>query len=269
MNTSLTSAQIKNYRDNGFILQKGFLSTKELKSWRNTIDTALVARGEKKIAAAPGNHAMKDADDEHYYSRVFIQRINLWQDNPEVKKLILNPEIGRMCCELEGIKGIRVWHDQALIKGPWANPTAWHLDNPKWSFHSKHSISIWVALDDVTMKNGCLFFIPGSHKNATFENVSLGHHMGGLFDFFPQWSGREPFVAEMKAGDCSFHNGLTAHSAHANMTPGYRRAMTCAFMPVGSRYNGLKNILSQEQMSKFVIGQELDDDEQNPVVWES
>ena len=38
----------------------------------------------------------------------------------------------------------------------------------------------------------------------------------------------------MRAGSCSFHNGLMMHGASANMTPGSRRAMTCGFMPDGS-----------------------------------
>ena len=37
---------------------------------------------------------------------------------------------GQMAADLAGVEGIRIWHDQALIKEAWANPTAWHLDNP-------------------------------------------------------------------------------------------------------------------------------------------
>ena len=43
-----------------------------------------------------------------------------------------------------------------------------------------------------------------------------------------------PVAAPMKAGSCSFHNGLTIHGANANMTNGFRRAMTCAYMPEGN-----------------------------------
>ena len=93
-------------------------------------------------------------DGESYYDGVFIQRVNLWQDNPRVKELVLDPRIGKVACELEGLDGVRVWHDQALIKQPWANPTAFHIDNAYWSFSSKHAISLWLALDDVTVQNG-------------------------------------------------------------------------------------------------------------------
>ena len=71
----------------------------------------------------------------------------------------------------------------------------------------------------------------------------------------------------MKAGSCSFHNGLTIHGAHANMTSGYRRAMTCAYMPDGNIYNGIQNILSDEQVAKLQIGDPLNDDIQNPLIY--
>ena len=73
--------------------------------------------------------------------------------------------------------------------------------------------------------------------------------------------------AEMKAGSCSFHNGLIAHGAGANMTPGWRRAMTCGFMPDGCTFNGIQNILTDEQFASYEIGDVLDDDRQNPLIY--
>ncbi len=62
------------------------------------------------------------------------------------------------------------------------------------------------------------------------------------------------------------HNGLSAHGAGPNMTPYPKRAMTCAYMPVGARFNGQKNILSDEQVAKLKVGDVLDDEQQNPLV---
>ena len=63
--------------------------------------------------------------------------------------------------DLEGVDGVRIWQDQALFKLRYAQQTYWHQDNPIWSFDSKHAITIWIAFDDATINNGCLFFIPG------------------------------------------------------------------------------------------------------------
>ena len=262
MNTELTQEQIQFYQDNGFIIIEDFLTADELEVWRKNVDEAVAQREDRKLA----DGRMRDGQNE-YYDRVFVQRINLWQDHEGMRQLMLNPHLGEMASQLAGISGIRIWHDQALIKEPWGNPTGWHLDNPYWSFSSRDAISLWVALDDATLTNGCLYFIPGTHKTATFDNSGIGQNIGDLFQVYPQWAGLEAVPAVMSAGSCSFHNGLVAHGAGANMTPGYRRAMTCGYMPDGSVFNGTQNILTQEQMAKLEIGDPIKDDAQTPLIY--
>jgi ectoine hydroxylase-related dioxygenase (phytanoyl-CoA dioxygenase family) len=261
VNTQLTPEQITAYRDNGFVVLHDFLTPDELAEWRQYVDEAVAARGDRKLA----DGSLRAGDD--YYDNVFIQRINLWQDHAGMRKLMLDARLGKLAADLAGVDGIRIWHDQALIKQPWGNPTGWHLDNPYWSFSSRDAVSIWVALDDSTLENGCLFFVPGTHKTATFDNAGIGQNMGDLFRVYPQWAKLSAVAAPMKAGSCSFHNGLVAHGAGANMTPGFRRAMTCAYMPDGSTFNGQKNILSSEQIAHLKIGDVLDDDQQSPLIY--
>jgi phytanoyl-CoA hydroxylase len=261
MNTTLTPSQIQTYRDNGFLVLHDFLSSEELQEWRAAVDEAVGARGDLRI---PGFDPVQRND---YYASVFKQRVNLWQTNERIKQLLLDERLGKLAAELEGVDGMRIWHDQALIKLPWANPTSWHLDNPYWSFSSRHSTSIWVALDDATLENGCLFFLPGTHQTARFEAPSIGMDMGELFKVYPEWRTVRAVAAPMKAGACSFHNGLTAHAAHANMTPGLRRAMTCGYMPDGSTFNGKQNILRKEQVARLKVGDLLNDDHQNPLLY--
>jgi ectoine hydroxylase-related dioxygenase (phytanoyl-CoA dioxygenase family) len=180
---------------------------------------------------------------------------------------MVNEKLGKMATELAGSDGIRIWHDQALIKRPWANPTSWHLDTPFWSFSERNALSIWVALDDATYENGCLYFIPGSCHKTTFQNPGIGKNMDAIFDVYPQFLKAKSIAVPMKAGSCSFHNGLTVHGAGANMTSGFRRAMTCAYMPDGATFNGIKNILTDEQISRLKIGDLLNDEKQNPLIY--
>ena len=50
------------------------------------------------------------------------------------------------------------------------------------------------------------------------------------------------------------HNGLTFHGAGANMTPGRRRAITCAYMPDGATFNGQRNVLPDEYLATLKRG---------------
>jgi ectoine hydroxylase-related dioxygenase (phytanoyl-CoA dioxygenase family) len=275
MRSELMPEEIESYRDNGFVIVEDFLDAHELEEWREALEQALAHREDYKLPPGTNNQynqeRQKDrdafAEDDSFYSRVFVQRVNLWMDNPQMKELILAPEIGRMACDLEDLEAIRVWHDQTLIKAPWANPTSWHLDNPYWSFSSHHAASIWIALDDATIQNGCLYFLPGTHKQARFEAPSIGPSMGALFGAYPEWAAMKPVPAQMKAGWCSFHNGLTAHAAGPNMTPGFRRAMTCAMMPDGATFNGKQNVLPKSLFEQLSEGDPLNNDAQNPVIY--
>ena len=269
MRYTLSQEEIASYRKNGFVTIMDFLDPSELEIWRKTIFRAAENRAGVKI---PGT-AIKTGEDDginkdaDYFGKVFDQIINLWQTDEQVKKLILDRRIGKMAADLAGVEGIRPWHDQALFKQPWANPTSWHLDSPFWSFSSRNALSIWIALDDATLENGCLFFVPGSHNVTTFENFGIGKNMDGIFEHYPQFRSVPPASAPLKAGGCSFHNGLCIHGAGPNMTALPRRAMTCAFMPDGSTFNGTKNILPDEYVSRLRVGDTLNDEAQNPLIF--
>jgi ectoine hydroxylase-related dioxygenase (phytanoyl-CoA dioxygenase family) len=112
-----------------------------------------------------------------------------------------------------------------------------------------------------------MYYLPGSHHLVGFDNVAIGQNMSSLFELYPQLAEIEPTAAPMKPGTVGFHNGLTAHGAGPNMTPRWRRAMTCGFMPVGSTFNGTANILPAERIARLKIGDSLDDDTENPLVW--
>ena len=269
MKNQLNNEQIQFYQNNGFIVIEDFLSPEELEHWRKAVTTAVEERAGIKIPGKDIKTGEADGinEDADYFAKVFDQLLNLWQTNEQVKKLMLDQRIGKMAAQLAGVDGIRIWHDQALIKRPWANPTAWHLDTPFWSYSDRNAISIWVALDNATLENGCLFFIPGSHKLTGFDKITIGKNMDGIFEIYPGLINTKPVAAPMRAGSCSFHNGLTIHGANANMTNGFRRAMTCAYMPEGNRYNGEPNILPEAYLRKLKIGDLLNNDDQNPLIY--
>ena len=280
MNNKPTPSQVQSFQDNGFLVVENFLSPSELEHWRETTDEAVAQRLDSLkpnaksvetnalVAEIEANRLKSNAADaDDYYAQVFVQCVKLADSHAGMREIILDPKLGEFAATLAGVDGLRVWHDQALIKPPFGNPTGWHLDNPYWSFYSKNSISIWVALDDATRENGCMYYLPGTHKTAKFENANIGKNQADLFKIYPEWKAIPSVCCAAPAGTAVFHNGLTAHGAGANMTNGQRRAMTCAFMPDGETFNGQQNILPQEYFESLKIGDVLNDDVINPPVW--
>lgn len=206
-------------------------------------------------------------DRESYYARVYIQCMRLVAENEALRRLVVDPRLGRVAGTLAGVDGVRLYHDQALYKPQYAHPTAWHLDNPYWSFFSRHAMTMWVAIGDASLANGCMWYLPGSHRTATLKNVPIGDDFAGLFKLYPEWMRIEPIPVPCRAGSVVFHNGLIAHAAGVNMTNRPRRAFAVAFMPDGSRFNGIKDVLDDGYFKSLQTGDLLNDERFHPLIW--
>ena len=102
-----------------------------------------------------------------------------------MKSRILNSTLGRLASQLSEMTVVRLWADQALTKEPYSPPTGFHLDAPLWPFTAADSISAWLALDDATLINGAMCYLPGVHRPPMNITVDLTAKIGGLFDKVP------------------------------------------------------------------------------------
>ena len=291
-----TKDKIEFFRKNGYVTFDDFLDQEQLKYWRNAVTHAVSKRDNSHRFPNKGQEDTTNVDFD-YYLNVFIQRVNLFQNDENMNKIFHGAKktLGKVAADLQGVDGMRLWHDQALIKQPWANGTAWHVDVPYWSFDSEHAISAWIALDDATQENGCLYFMPGTHEVIVkkykdrlaandpvvsydevngntltcsyFDEVKIGKNMSDLIKLHPELAGSKTVAAPLKAGSISFHHGSLGHGAGPNMTPNWRRAMTFQFMPDGCTFNGRQNILTTEQWKSFSIGDKLNNEEINPIMY--
>ena len=84
--------------------------------------------GSAKLASTDPSKTVVADRPGSWYERVFLQRVNLWRINDKVRSYVMAPELGHVLCRLEGIDGIRIWHDQTFQKHPWANSTTWHAE---------------------------------------------------------------------------------------------------------------------------------------------
>src|SRR6266568_979628 len=266
MRANVSENETEFYRNNGFLAIEAFLSDFELADCIDAVEEALRMRGRFLL---PDGRWEENEQSKQHVSPILTQRINLWRTSARIKKLILNHNIGRIAAQLSGMLAVRLWADQALIKQPFSPPTGFHLDTPFWSFTCDQALSIWIALDQTTLKNGAMCYIPGVHKHRRTAKIDLGGDSGALFKVYPEWALIKPQFCPIRAGGCIFHNGLLAHGAAANMTPQPRRAMTAIFYPDGATFNGTQNILSDEQVGRLKIGDLLNDDESNPIIFSS
>ena len=266
MITTVTDEQIAHYQREGYLIVENFLDTQEVADVNAGIDACIEMMGDRLVTGKMADK-LKGRQDS-YYKNLFLQKINLWRINKTILDLFINPALGEMLCTLADIDGIRVFHDQLLEKPAWGNPTSWHLDNPNWIFHSCDAVSMWIALTDVNVQNGCMYYMPGSHKAAAFDRKGeFSPNVGAIFEQYPEWKDKDPVPVILSPGDVALHNGMMAHAAGPNMTPRPRRAMTCAFMPDGAIFSGVQDILTDDYAATLKVGDVLDNDEELPLLW--
>jgi phytanoyl-CoA hydroxylase len=242
----LTEEQITSYRRNGFIQLTDVITGDDLTHLRTAVEEAVANED------IPDNSAKRDKSS---YESIFIQKVNLWQRHAGVKEFVLSKRFGNLAARLSGF-ATRVWHDQALFKEPQTgSKTPWHQDSHYWPHREKgHQTSIWIALKDATVQNGCMSFIPGTQTLKNIEPVNLGNPQD-LFAVAPQVKGIKPVTCPLAAGSVTFHNGLTFHYAGPNRTDGMREAMAVLYMPDGTTYSGRGHCVIEE--GEFKVGERL------------
>ena len=262
MRAEVSPREVRSYRDNGFLIIEDLLDESELEKWRAAVDGAVGAPGVSGRDLDPGQ--------AEYYDRVFLQRVNMWKTSGAVREVVLDERFGRLAAALAGTDEVRLYHDHALIKLPWANPTNWHADNPYDPYRSPEAIMLWIALDDADARNGCLHFLPGSHRRERLDaGAALDEaNIGALLEANPHFAAIEPAMAEVAAGAGIFINGMTAHAAGANMSRRPRRAFSMLFIPGRCRYTGQPGALPAELVDRLQVGDILDDDVHLPLLYQ-
>ncbi len=262
MRLELTADQIHQFREQGFVVLESLLSPAELEEWRSVVEGAVSNR----LQNNDGINNQQEGSDE-YYKAIFTQALRLADTDPDVARLVRDPRLGELAARLMGVNGARIWHDQALIKPPYGNQTAWHRDTPYWAVHTSNTVNMWFALDDATLENGCLWYLPGTHKSENYNLVPIKSSMQDIFKAFPEYRTIEAKPAPVKAGGVVIHNGMVIHGASSNMTARPRRAMTSVYYADGTLYNGQPDTLPEVYYKDLQAGQLLASDQYVPLVW--
>ena len=87
-------------------------------------------------------------------------------------------------------------------------------------------LTCWIGLDDSTRDNGCLHYVPGSHRWNLLPITGLTGEMDEILTVLSpeQRDAFKPVAIELKRGECSFHHPLMVHGSYENRTDRPRRA---------------------------------------------
>lgn len=133
---------------------------------------------------------------------------------------------------------VKCMQSMLFIKASGKPGQAWHQDEDFIPTRDRSLTGAWMALDDATVQNGCLWVIPGSHKHGVLWPMVVQND--ARFDctnesqFFP-YSDDDAVAVEVPAGSIVFFNGYLLHRSLPNFAPtGFRRSLVNHYMSAES-----------------------------------
>jgi hypothetical protein len=242
---AVSEEEVNRFRHDGHVLLRGVATADELAPYRSII---LAARDEFGAERTPLDH--RDT-----YGRAFLKGMNLWENDEGVRRFVLARRFGRIAADLLGVEGVRVYHDQALLKEPGGGVTPWHQDQHYWPLDTDKTITMWMPLVDLTPDMGIMHFASGSHRNGYLGDRPISDESEQKFETYVRSQGfRIVDGAPMKAGDATFHYGWTLHGAPANSTTRIREVMTVIWFEDGARVLKPDNFNRTRDLERWLPG---------------
>ncbi|MDE0428272.1 MAG: phytanoyl-CoA dioxygenase family protein [Caldilineaceae bacterium] len=242
-------AEIEFFQQNGYIQYHDFLSKGQIELLRQALDDAVSTRRDRIRGAEKGGRLSEE------YERVFNQMVNLWTDYPQARDIAFDPRLGEYARQLSLCRHVRIYHDHAMIKPPGqvSKQTNWHQDAPYWPMDPVGALSAWIAVDDVTIENGCLHFVPGSHSHGPLDPISLESDDDSVVERLRTRgiAVPGPVAMPMRAGGVTFHHGCTFHYAGPNRSDRPRRAFAIIYIPDYTRFTGGKDAAGAAEEMKI------------------
>ena len=219
----LTREQIEFYKENGFVAAVKILSDGQIAILRDEMLELM-----KPEQASNPLFYEYNRNESLDRSRVLFHALGAWRVSAAFHDLLFHKAFTVPAGQLLG-GAVRFWHDQVFVKP--ANDggfVAWHQDYSYWTRTKPIAhITCWIGLDDSTKENGCVHYVPGSHKWDLLPRGSLADDMDAVFARLTeaQTAQFEPVAIELKAGEASFHHPMMVHGSYDNRTDRPRRAI--------------------------------------------
>jgi len=216
------------YKENGYYLHKKQLFTQDKLDNLSAIFDEL---------SSTGGLRTDEYDTPHFSDKRLLDLLRSDEALDMVEQLI-GPNIG-------------LWSSHFISKEPFVGRrTPWHEDSSYWNGRFDRLdqiVTIWLAIDNSTLENGCMGVVPGTHKNgfSEYHNVDTQTNTFGLEIKAEQVELEKVVWFELNKGECSTHDGRIIHGANANTSPKRRCGYTMRYfsldMKLDKDHPGNKN----------------------------
>jgi hypothetical protein len=228
----LSQAEVDAFLETGFHVAEKLISEAELEELKS--DAVALARGKypsKTFKPLPNDIPDSEAlqnilciHQPHYIS-------------PVIEKYVKHPQICGILSQTAGAHlpwwdgSVKCMQSMYFVKPPTFPGQAWHQDEIYIPTRDRSLIGAWIAIDDASVNNGCLWVVPGSHKSGYL--YPQRQHQEEGWDASAESYGFDDAAkvpVEVPAGSVVFFNGHLLHCSHRNTSDIYRRVLVSHYM---------------------------------------
>lgn len=222
-NGVISEENISFYKDFGYLIAPDLLSEEETKELRD--ETSAIFRGQRGKFGGLVEPKQGETEAEtlsHYLAIQFPNKIS-----QTMKSYIHHPKIVDVLTSVVS-PNVKCMQSMFFVKAPGKPGQAWHQDEYYVPTRDKSLIGVWIAAEDATIENGCLWIIPGSHKpgylfkREPYSGIEYADPDNSVFPY----TEKDMIPVEVKAGSVVFFHGYTLHMSKQNKTKSsFRRAL--------------------------------------------
>ncbi len=219
----LSQEQIDFFRENGYVSGIRILNDDQISALRAELDGFFNPDHEGREFWYE-YHVNESGDPDN----VLFHALGAWRIGRAFHDILWHPAFTVPASQLLG-NSVRFWHDQLFCKPPkHGGVVAWHQDYSYWTrTRPMRHLTCWIGLDDATVENGCLHYVPKSHHWELLPVTGLAGDMEAIQSVLSteQKEQFRPVPIELRAGEASFHHPHLVHGSYGNRTDRPRRAV--------------------------------------------
>jgi len=233
----LNDDQVAHYNEYGYVAGIKMLDDDQVDVLRKELDKVMAPDH-------PAHHLFYEfqSNESEDPDSVLFHSLGHWRITPGFHDVLWNPAFVMAAFQLLHKRPVRFWHDQLFSKpAKHGGVVAWHQDYSYWTRTvAMQHLTCWTGLDDASVENGCLHYIPKSHKWGLLDAPSLAGEMDGLKAYLSEAQKeqfKKPVAIELKKGYATFHHPLMVHGSYKNESTKGRRAFVLNVFADGTLSN--------------------------------
>jgi ectoine hydroxylase-related dioxygenase (phytanoyl-CoA dioxygenase family) len=225
----LSEEQTRSYSERGYVTIAQVFTAEEVETLRTELDELIQSWAATTMGwTGPWRLVYMSPDverrsqltalhDLHFYSSAWCRAVtNLWLT--EAMADLLGPNV-------------ELHHTTLHVKPPETGmPFPLHQDSPFYQHEGPSYVDAIIHLDDTNDENGCLRFVPGSHKHGHLEHITVvdgkdvSPHLSTT-----EWRLEDTVPCPARAGDVVAFSIYTVHGSNINRTDRWRRLVRVGY----------------------------------------